>query len=92
MPAEQNYDIPNKELLIIVTALQYWRIYMEGAPQMIVYTDHKNLISFTTIKILNRRQIRWSELLGQYKFKIQYISNKKNGRIDALNKKNNYMD
>ena len=69
-PAEQNYDIHDKELLAIVQALQQWRVYAEGAPSLIIYSDHKNLTTFTTTKELNRRQVRWAELLGQYKFKI----------------------
>ena len=37
------------------------------------------------------RQIRWSELLGQYKFIIYYIFRKDNGRVDALSKKPDYI-
>ena len=37
------------------------------------------------------RQVRWLELLGQYKFTIYYIFKKDNGRADALNKRLNYM-
>lgn len=63
-PAEQNYDIHDKELLAIVAALQHWRVYCKGAPGLTILTDHKNLLHFTTTKVLNRRQVRWSELLG----------------------------
>ena len=56
-----------------------------------MYTNHKNLITFITIKQLNRRQIKWSELLNQYKLKIIYTSEKKNDRADAINWKSNYM-
>ena len=37
------------------------------------------------------RQIRWSELLKQYKFIIYYTPGKDNGRADALSKKLNYI-
>ena len=63
-PAEQNYDIYDKELLAIVAALETWRVYAEGSPGLTIYIDHKNLLHFTTTKQLNRRQVRWSELLG----------------------------
>ena len=63
-PAERNYDIHNKELLAIVAALETWRVYTEGSPGLTIYTDHKNLLHFITTKQLNRRQVRWSELLG----------------------------
>ena len=65
---------------------------MEGAPRITVYTNHKNLTSFTTTKILNCQQVRWFELLRQYKFKIQYTPNRENGRVDALNKQSDYID
>jgi hypothetical protein len=54
IPAELNYNIHDKELLAIVTALQYWRIYLEGAKHDItVILDHKNLTYFLTTKVLN---------------------------------------
>ena len=54
-PAEQNYDIYNKELLAIVAALETWRVYAEGSPDLTIFTDYKNLLHFTIIKQLNRR-------------------------------------
>ncbi len=90
-PAEQNYDIHDKELLAIVVALQHWRVYAEGAPGVIqIYTDHKNLLHFTTTKVLNKRQVRWSELLGQYKFQISYTPGPDNARADALSRRPDY--
>ncbi|KAG0159972.1 hypothetical protein PDIDSM_7499 [Penicillium digitatum] len=35
-----------------------------------VITDHRNLEYFTTTKLLNRRQARWSEFLSRFNFKI----------------------
>ena len=53
--AEQNYDIHNKELLAVVNALEQWRQYAESYLELTIYTNHKNLLSFTTTKALNRR-------------------------------------
>ncbi len=91
-PAEQNYDIHDKELLAIVAALEAWRVYIEGAPGLTILTDHKNLLHFTTTKELNRRQVRWSEKLGQYKFKKLYTLGKENGRADALSRRSDHME
>ena len=56
IPAETNYDIYDKELLAIVTALQEWRVYLEDFKYLVkVFTDYKNLTWFTITKILNRR-------------------------------------
>ena len=48
-------------------------------------------MQFIIIKELNRRQVRWTKELIQYKFKIHYTSEKKNDRADAFNKKCDYM-
>ena len=62
--AERNYDIHNKELLAVVNTLEHWRVYTESSSELTILTDHKNLTTFTTTKKLNRRQVRWAELLG----------------------------
>lgn len=53
---EERYDVHDKELLAIVACLQHWRIYAESCSELTIYTDHKNLVHFTTTKVLNRRQ------------------------------------
>ena len=88
---EQNYNIHDKELLIIIAVLKHWKVYAEDASSLDIYTDYKNLLQFIIIKELNRRQVRWAEELSQYKFKIHYTSEKENDRIDAFNRRCNYM-
>jgi hypothetical protein len=74
---ELNYEIYDKEMLAIVTALKEWRAYLESAAHpFTVYTDHKNLEYFATTKVLNRRQSRWAELLANYNFTIVRASQK----------------
>ena len=64
MPAEENYEIHDKKLLAIVDTFKTWRVYLEGVQHKVtVYSDHKNLTAFTIMKVLNRRQTRWSEEL-----------------------------
>ena len=47
--AEINYEIYDKELLAIVDSFEVWRHFLEGAQHPItVFTDHKNLLYFTT--------------------------------------------
>ena len=56
---ELNYKIYNKKLLAIVDSFKQWRVYLkESRYQIQVYTDHKNLLYFTIMKVLNWRQIR----------------------------------
>jgi hypothetical protein len=84
---KENYDVHDKELLAIVVVLEHWRIYAESCLDLVIFLDYKNLVNFTTTKTLNRRQVRWAELLGQHKFKIVYTLGKDNGRADALSRR-----
>ena len=52
--AELNYNIYNKELLGIVTALKEWRAFLYSIIELFkVITDYKNLVRFLIIKKLN---------------------------------------
>jgi hypothetical protein len=88
---ELNYDIHDKELLAIVDAFQEWRVYLEGSKfPVTVITDHKNLVTFTTTKKLNRRQVRWAETLASHNFKIHYRKGTENTVADALSRRPDY--
>jgi predicted aspartyl protease len=87
-PAECNYEIYDKELMAIVRAFEEWRPHLESAKGIIeVLSDHKNLEYFTTTKLLNRRQARWSEFLSRFNFKIKYRPGKAGGKPDALTRR-----
>jgi len=54
---ELNYDMYDKELLVIFEAFKIWRHYLEGLAYPIdIVTDHKNLEYFSTTKVLTQRQ------------------------------------
>ncbi len=62
--AELNYEIHDKKLLTIVDSFKQWRVYLKKSRHQIqVYTNHKNLLYFMIIKVLNWRQIRWLKKL-----------------------------
>jgi hypothetical protein len=87
-PAECNYEIYDKELLAIISALEQWRPELEGTELPIqVLTDHKALEYFMTTKKLTRRQARWALTLSKYNFQITYRPGKQNGKADALTRK-----
>ena len=52
-PAECNYGIRDKELLVIITCLKKWHMYLYGVP-FLIYTDHHNLQNCGTKALLNR--------------------------------------
>jgi RNase H-like domain found in reverse transcriptase len=46
-PAELNYDVHDKELLALVSAVKLWRHYLEGLDKPFkILTDHEGLRSF----------------------------------------------
>ena len=85
---ELNYDVHDKELLAIFEAFKTWRRYLEGAGTPIdVITDHKNLVYFSTTKILTRRQARWSEYLSQFNLNIRFRPGRLGGKPDGLTRR-----
>ena len=82
---ECNYEIYDKKLLTIIRAFELWRPEFEKTEQsIIVLSDHKNLEYFITIKLLNRRQARWSKFLFKFNFKIIYRFEGFNYRANAF--------
>jgi len=82
---ELNYNVHDKELLVIFEAFKTWRYYLEGSAAPIdVVTDHKNLEYFSTTKILMCRQARWSEYLSQFNLVICFRPKHLGTKPDAL--------
>jgi len=92
IPAECNYDIHDREMLAIVESMKHWRHYLEGAKYPIqIRSDHKNLETFMTTKMLNRRQARWAEFLANYDFVLVHIKGTKNP-ADGPSRRPDYME
>ena len=82
---ELNYDTHDKELLAIFEAFCSWRHYLKGSASPVdIVTDHKNLIYFSTSKVLMRRQARWSEYLSQFNLVIRFRLSKLGAKPDVL--------
>ncbi len=85
---ELNYNIYDKELLVIIMALKEWQVFLQGIVKLfIVKIDYKNLTGFLTIKELNQRQVKQAEILFKYYFKIKYISGIDNVKADIFSRK-----
>ena len=79
IPAEQNYETHDAELLAIVASFKQWRHYLEGSLFPIeVLTDHNNLKGFMKLKELTPRQARWAIKLANYDFEILHRAGKTN--------------
>jgi hypothetical protein len=82
---EHNYEIHDKEMLMIMWGLEEWRHFLEGVKEHIkIWTDHKNLKYFMTAKNLNCRQARWSLYLSRFDFVMHHCPGKSMGKCDAL--------
>ena len=89
--AKVNYTTTDKKMLIIMTNLVYWKIYTQKAKKkIIVYTNHKNLLSLLHDKKLNQRQLRWAKKITHYDFEIKHIKKINNTIVDALSRRANY--
>ena len=85
IPAEQNYEIYDQELLIIVTAFKQWRHYLKNSFYSIeILFDHNNLKRLMTKKELNLKQARWAQIFATYDFEIFHHSNNKNSADGPL--------
>ncbi len=84
--AEQNYPVHEQELLAIIHALREWRHHLMGN-KFIIRTDHKSLQYLQTQDKLSPRQVRWSELMQQYDYIIQYNPGTQNDVADSLSRR-----
>ena len=85
LPAECNYEIYDKELLIIIQCFEHWRSELKFSDISIkVFTDHKSLQHFMTTKKLTWWQVWWAEKLSEFNFVIIPRPGKQNGKADAL--------
>jgi len=85
---ERNYEIHDKEMLVIIHMLEEWRHFLEGATHLVeIWTDHKNLEYFMMAKKLNRRQARWSLHLARFDFLLHHHPGHTMGKPDALSRR-----
>ena len=85
---ERNYEIHDKEMLVIIRGLEAWRHLLEGAQSKFkIWTDHKNLEYFMKAQKLNRRQARWALYLSQFDFTLKHVVGAKMGKADGLSRR-----
>lgn len=52
-----------------------------------ILSDHRNLQHFMTLRRLNERQMRWSQMLSQFDFILKYRPGRLAARLDALSRR-----
>jgi hypothetical protein len=71
--AQRNYDVYNRELLALLEMFRHWRQYLhQAAHQVLVHTDHANLLFWKNPGDHNRRVARWHAELMDYDFKCPH--------------------
>ena len=87
-PAQQNYDIYDRELLVVILALEEWHQYLQRTQHPItIITDHKNLSYIKDPQKLSRRQARWSLFLQDFDIVWQVTPGMKMAPTDALSRR-----
>ena len=88
--SQLNWEIYDKELFGIITALRKWRHFLEGI-EFEAHTDHRNLTPFMTTRTLNRRQARWYEELTSFHFTLHHLPGTANTVADALSRRSDLI-
>ncbi|KAI5115279.1 hypothetical protein M0805_000711, partial [Coniferiporia weirii] len=87
-PAQQRYEVYDRELLGIIRGLEAWRHYLLGNPHTtIIWCDHKNLSYFRSDRRLSPRQSRWNLYLSQFGYSITHQPGTSIPGADALSRR-----
>ena len=84
--AQRNYTTGEREMLSIVETLRAYRNILLGH-EIIIFTDHKNLVNDRTRHESSRIQ-RWIWLLEEFGPKFKYLKGEENPVADALSRLN----
>ena len=80
-----HYTTMEKELLVVVFALEKFRSYHLGA-KVIIYSDHSVLKYLLSKKETKLRLIRWILLLQEFDLKIKDKKGSENVVVDHLSR------
>ena len=92
-PAEQNYEVHDRELLAIIRGLCEWRHYLHSVDKPFnILSDHANLQYFFKAQRLNPRQARWTQVLSEFNFELHHRPGTSMIVSDALSRRPDWDD
>jgi len=78
--AERNYEIHNREMLVIIKCLDEWRHLLEGAQSKFkIWSDMNS-------QKLNYRQARWALYLSRFDFTLKHVPGSSMGKANSLSR------
>ena len=84
--AALNYPTYDKELCVLVRALEIWQHYL-WPKEFVIHTDHESLKHLKGQGKLNRRHAKWMEFIETFPYVIKYKQGKENIVADALSRR-----
>ncbi|XP_072140178.1 uncharacterized protein [Dermacentor andersoni] len=85
LPRETRYSTVEREGLALVWAIQKFHVYLFGK-QFVLQSDHQPLAYISSAKHTNSRILRWSLILMEYDFTVEYIKGSENVSADYMNR------
>jgi len=83
-----NYEIHNKEILLVIRELENWKYLLQGVKfKFEVWTDHKNLEYFMKVQKLNQRQAYWMLYLLRFNSTLKHVPDTKMRKADRLSRR-----
>lgn len=85
LPREARYSTIEREGLALVWAIQKFHVFLYGK-RFVLQTDHEPLSYINSAKYVNNRVLRWSLLVMEYDFTVEYIKGSDNIGADYLSR------
>ncbi|XP_016690820.1 uncharacterized protein [Gossypium hirsutum] len=84
--AALNYPIYDKEMYVLIRALETWQHYL-WPKEFVIHSDHEALKHIKGQHKLNKRHAKWVEYLESFPYVIKYKKGKDNILADALSRR-----
>ena len=91
LPAKQNYDIYDWELLTIIHAIKAFHyLLLEAQEKFLIRSNHENLKYIKSPQKISARQARWHKFLQDYNFELIHFPGKSNTIANLLSQRKDF--